>query len=426
MKKIFLSLVAVVSAVTMMAQELPTACDAQIEFKYCFTTYGTDAQDVYTFALPMTWNGVTFPVDGTYPMQADGTITNARGCDSIVTMTVTVKEPPVGAAGGKKAKLFTVGEGKQIFFSQGNLQFRPTADGTGTDLTRTCTDETTQYGIFRFAENQYDYVTAVGGNANNYMPGNVYYDDGGTQKKCVNDQTNNTYKGWMDLFAWGASGYKNVYPYTYNANDYYYGGALVSIADLAGTNFDWGVYNPITNGGNTAGQWRTLSSAEWDYLIFARPGATSKVAKATIKDGSTTVATGIIILPDEWDATQVSVTVKTGSNGTTGNSPYRTLKLNYTQTDWAYNTFTLADWAVLDQAGVVFLPAVGWHFTMGSTSYTSPEGHYYTSTSSHTYNSRRCGDVFDFLSPMNNAIRVYGSYSNYGSIRMSVRLVADK
>lgn len=32
-------------------------------------------------------------------------------------------------------------------------------------------------------------------------------------------------------------------------------------------NYDWGVYNPITNGGNQAGLWRTLTQKEWQYLL---------------------------------------------------------------------------------------------------------------------------------------------------------------
>ncbi len=33
------------------------------------------------------------------------------------------------------------------------------------------------------------------------------------------------------------------------------------------SNYDWGVYNPITNGGNQAGLWRTLTKDEWLYLL---------------------------------------------------------------------------------------------------------------------------------------------------------------
>ena len=30
---------------------------------------------------------------------------------------------------------------------------------------------------------------------------------------------------------------------------------------------DWGVYNAISNGGNTPNKWRTLTVSEWQYLF---------------------------------------------------------------------------------------------------------------------------------------------------------------
>ena len=61
--------------------------------------------------------------------------------------------------------IFTVGEGKQIVFSQGNLQYRASDD------------------TWRFAENQYDYI------------GEDNWDISATNS------------GWIDLFCWGTSGW---------------------------------------------------------------------------------------------------------------------------------------------------------------------------------------------------------------------------
>ena len=37
---------------------------------------------------------------------------------------------------------------------------------------------------------------------------------------------------------------------------------------MEGTNYDWGQYNAISNGNSEqAGLWRTLTSAEWSYLL---------------------------------------------------------------------------------------------------------------------------------------------------------------
>ena len=51
----------------------------------------TDAMTVCPSALPYTWNGVTFTAAGTQTV----TLTAANGCDSVVTMTLTVNEIPV-------------------------------------------------------------------------------------------------------------------------------------------------------------------------------------------------------------------------------------------------------------------------------------------------------------------------------------------
>lgn len=423
MKKIFLSLVAVVSAVTLMAQELPTACDAQIEFKYCFTTYGTDAQEIYSFSLPYIWNGVTFPADGEYPMTIQNTIPNQRGCDSIVSLTLSVKFPPVGAAGANKAKLFTVGENKQVFFSQGNLQYRATIDGSGTDLKRTCADKTEQPGIFRFAEHQYDYVGAVGNYAVNYnMGGNVYYDNGGTPKKCDNEEVDDQYKGWIDLFGWGTSGYNNVHPYETN-NTYWNGNSARVKENLTNTNYDWGVYNPIENGGNQPGEWRTLSCAEWYYLLTQRPAAASKVAKATIKDDGTTIAIGIILLPDEWDQTKVDVTVTTYTSYSSGTSPHA--NIGFSNGDYDYkNVFSLSDWNKLEAAGVIFLPVSGWAYQNGSKeTYRNPMLRYYTADVHKSGNNMYGGDEIFCESGW---LYLREQSDNWGNNRCSVRLVADK
>lgn len=100
--------------------------------------------------------------------------------------------------------VFKIAENKQVYFSQGNL----IRNGD----------------IWSFAENQTD------------VPGE------------------------NGLFAWGTSGYGN--PDTIPAGRGLYKSTFWDYAD-----FDWGVYNPISNGGNTAGQWRTLKGEEWQYLI---------------------------------------------------------------------------------------------------------------------------------------------------------------
>lgn len=109
---------------------------------------------------------------------------------------------PTGAIEG----LFSIADGKQVYFSQGNLIHQDDA--------------------WFFAEQQYDVPGANG------------------------------------LFAWATSGYGD--PTTLGiCSGIHFSGFYGSPR----ANYDWGVYNPIRNGGNIPGLWRTLTSEEWTYLF---------------------------------------------------------------------------------------------------------------------------------------------------------------
>ena len=140
-------------------------------------------------------------------------------------------------AGGVLNGEFSISQTKKVRFSQGNLQYQAT--------TKT----------WRFAENQYDFI-------GNY-----------------NAKIAETYDGWIDMFGWATSGYNDKMPTLNDRYDFEYVEELVSIA---GTNSDWGVYNAISNGGNKAGLWRTLTIEEWQYLLEQRPNAETKKAVASI------------------------------------------------------------------------------------------------------------------------------------------------
>jgi len=414
MKKIFLSLAAVLSAVTMMAQTQPTACDAQLQFKFCFTTYGTDSKEIYADKLPFTWNNYTFPTDGSYPMTEDGTITNVRGCDSIVTMTVSVKFPPTGAAGGNKAKLFSVSTNKQVFFSKGNLQYCP--NPVSGDKSH-ATQDSTAAGIWRFATNQYDYVGAVPNHPQAAsLPGNVYYNNGTSDVKSENIKTGTgydvscEYTGWIDLFGWGSSGYYGTMPHCAIADNFEYGSVSPKYTpympywqNLEGSyaNYDWGVYNAISNGGNTVGKWRTLSEDEWSYVLFTRDNATNKIARAKVNN-----VPGIVLCPDDWISTPSGVTIS--------------LTMGLNVKNWTTNQISTTDWSIMENAGAVFLPIGGIAWRQNQ-SLNTIEGGYYTTTRNTGSNKNQKGKYVS-LSTSNCQI---GSYYQ-GFDGLSVRLVADK
>ena len=176
-----------------------------------------------------------------------------------------VKTPPIGAIGSG----FSVAANKQVFFSQGNLQYQGNTD------------------TWRFAEDQYDMI----GEDNS----NISYN----------------YSGWIDLFGWGNSGYNDKYPYLTSTYGFYDGSN-----DIDGTNYDWGVNNKIVNGGNQAGLWRTLTKDEWSYLIDTRTDASSKKGVATVNS-----VTGLVLLPDDWNL-PADVTFTSGANGDFAQNTY--------------------------------------------------------------------------------------------------------
>ena len=108
--------------------------------------------------------------------------------------------------------LFTVNsEGKQVIFSKGNLQYKPSGV------------------IWQFAANQYAII-------------------GEKNKNIAAD-----YDGWIDLFGWGTG--NNPTLASTNSGAY-------------STFTDWGT-NTISNGGDH--KWHTLGMDEWDYIINQRP-----------------------------------------------------------------------------------------------------------------------------------------------------------
>ena len=273
---------------------------------------------------------------------------------------------PTGAINGR----FSVSENQQVYFAKGNLQYNAMAHS------------------WRFAENQYDYVGAA------------------------NNNISSEYNGWIDLFGWGTSGYHDANdPYNVNYQPWstsisevnssynYYGyGPSTNMSDpnLTGTsaNYDWGVYNPIINGGNTANQWRTLTQPEWEYVFFTRTTTSGILyAKANVNN-----VNGIILLPDDWNS-----------------STYSLSNTNTPEASFSSNTLTVSQWSTLEQAGAVFLPAAGYRYDGTSIDQVGSLGQYWTA-SGHTCLEALRLAFFD----LNHG--TYGYY--YRCNGLSVRLVS--
>ena len=220
---------------------------------------------------------------------------------------VTIKNPIVN--GAIRAE-FSVSNTKKVYFSQGNLQYNAKTD------------------TWRFAENQSD---MIGKN---------------------NSKISSSYDGWIDLFGWGTSGYNKKYPYMTTKTSSNYGDGKKN--DIAGTNYDWGVYNKISNGGNQAGMWRTLTQSEWYYLMNRTNSNNEKlcyVAAIRAADGEWWSACGLILLPDYWTD---ELTYQLGGVYTAG-----------TDRDYGYVPKSIlyvsaTNWEVMQAHGAVFLPQAGY------------------------------------------------------------------
>lgn len=193
---------------------------------------------------------------------------------------ITVKMASTGILPGK----FTINSGGgKVNFSKGNLQYQAST------------------GTWRFAPNQYDMIGS--GNAN------------------ISD----SYTGWIDLLGWGTGNAPTKS--STNSGDY-------------STFTDWGV-NAISNGGNTANMWSTLTKDEWVYLFEHHTKGWSAVNGVN----------GYVIRPDD-----VSTAVAA--------------------------SYTASEWAVEEAGGSVFLPAG--NSRGGTTFNTGSWGDYWSSTSSNS------------------------------------------
>lgn len=241
------------------------------------------------------------------------------------------QENPTPDEEGTLTGIFSIGENAQVKFSKGNLQYQAT--------TKT----------WRFAENQYDFIGVTNANASE------------------------NYGGWIDLFGWATSGWDcgNTYYMPYNRDyidDYDlgmgYGPLPAGERDLNGdfANCDWGVYNAISNGGNKAGLWRTMTKNEWNYLLKLRPGAAQKYGIACIESYN-----GLVVLPDNWILPD-GCTFNCGLGAGDGMEYYA--QKNY---------YSKEDWAKMEANGALFLPAAGgYHGDYREVTYAGEVGRYWT------------------------------------------------
>lgn len=172
---------------------------------------------------------------------------------------------------------FSVSDTDKVRFSKGFLQYKASED------------------TWRFADNQWDQISEL-----------------------QNNNASATYSEWIDCFTYGSSGWYGgrvfYQPYTteWHGNDnqghgsHEYG-PRGGRMDGNYVYSDWGYYNAISNGGNKVGQWRVLTTEEWDYLMNKRHTDSGVLfANATVNG-----VEGRILLPDNWNSSNYALS---GSN----------------------------------------------------------------------------------------------------------------
>ncbi|MBQ4386897.1 MAG: fibronectin type III domain-containing protein [Prevotella sp.] len=191
-----------------------------------------------------------------------------------------------------------------------------------------------------------------------FSKGNLYgwrwEDDWSLSSKqyTVKGNANMTESGYpadqVDLVAWSTP--KNYWGtwYGYGEND------ESTVARYQGPLADWGQSEGVTL--LMGSGWQTMSAAQWRYMLDERPNAAARKFTVTVNN-----VKGLLLLPDEWTAPE-GITVSDGAS------------------------YTDEQFAKLEEAGAVLLPAAGRMNDGLSVDGVGSSGYYWTSTPSDADN----------------------------------------
>ncbi|MDO5342919.1 MAG: hypothetical protein Q4F69_10790 [Bacteroidia bacterium] len=300
------------------------------------------------------------------------------GSESGVAININpVDVIPEGGLNGR----FSVADGKQVYFSKGNLQFLPWGLPAGQSFNPK----------FRFAENQWDYLGENSSSAGVVLENYQRYN-------CESESAA------RDLFGWGTAkleGNTSV-PWALSTYDSYYGPASENLNDgsASGTNYETYDWGHLMSPSNT---WRTMSNTEFWYLYDTRNNNASFNSTGKFLSGHGTLTLpgggtryGLFILPDDYYRTADGRPVHTQRRDDT----------------WSYTTAQLVAY------NIVFLPQGGYRDNT-TLDRIGLAGHYWTSTHVDGTNAY----VIDYNSDNGvNAQKEHSFLRHYGCC---VRLVAN-
>ena len=208
-----------------------------------------------------------------------------------------------------------------------------------------------------------------------------------TQYSCIGNATANTAvgdnlvttAGTVDLFGWvGANSSLAAYGVNNNGTASNYGNTTNESLKS-----DWSVVaNTASLGGHS--DWITLTSSQWKYILSDRNYASQKYGHGVVGTQN-----GLIILPDAF-------VLPEGLSFTPGNSAWT-------------NSYTIAQWALMEENGAVFLPAAGYR-NGTSVKNVGSRGYYWSSTplSSFASLAYSVNFVSDNLKPQTDYYRYRG------------------
>ena len=204
----------------------------------------------------------------------------------------------------------------------------------------------------------------------------------------------------IDLFTWGYNATNSVKP---TGTDYVSGYDTKGNKQLNHSRGgdDWGVAYCESNSIDVD-TWRTLSKDEWTYLLNTRTASTvnstpnARYAKATVNG-----VRGLILLPDTYAHPEdVALT-----------------SINTETVDFSVNNYDLTNWAKMESAGAVFLPAAGDRYG-SSVGYVGAYGYYWSSTAYDAGSGYAYFAYFVAFDGEYNVCTGYGGRSGGCSVRL--------